>query len=75
MSRNHFVHTTVLAGALVAASFAGSGPARAEDTTPPLPFHTIEGYGGGAITPMAYLVNAKPAQGVFGQPAFAISSR
>jgi len=24
---------------------------------PPLPFHTIEGYGGGALTPMAYLVN------------------
>ena len=33
---------------------------------PPLPFHTIEGYGGGAITPMAYLVNAGPKKrGVF----------
>ena len=29
----------------------------AQHTSPPLPFHTIEGYGGGAITPMAYLVN------------------
>ncbi|MHC4985272.1 MAG: hypothetical protein ACYTFO_03860, partial [Planctomycetota bacterium] len=24
---------------------------------PPLPLHCIEGYGGGAITPVAYLVN------------------
>ena len=26
--------------------------------SPPLPFHTIEGYSGGGITPMAYLCNA-----------------
>jgi len=39
----------------------------------PLPFHTIEGYGGGAITPLAYLVNP-PAKGeIFGLPAVAFS--
>lgn len=38
---------------------------------PPLPFHTIEGYGGGAITPMAYLVNPGPEDEVFGVPALA----
>jgi hypothetical protein len=27
------------------------------EKAPPLPFHTIEGVGGGGITPMAYLVN------------------
>jgi len=40
---------------------------------PPLPFHTIEGYGGGAITPIAYLVNAGPKNTVFGLPAAAFS--
>lgn len=36
---------------------------------PPLPVHTIEGYGGGAITPTAYLVNAGPKGTTFGLPA------
>lgn len=40
---------------------------------PPLPFHTIEGYGGGAITPMAYLVNAGPKDAVFSLPSVAFS--
>jgi len=40
---------------------------------PPLPFHTIEGYGGGAITPMAYLVNPGGKDKIFGYPAFALS--
>jgi len=40
---------------------------------PPLPFHTIEGYGGGAITPLAYLVNPGDLCHVFGKPAFAMS--
>ena len=35
----------------------------------PLPFHTIEGYGGGAITPMAYLVNPGPQGTVIGLPS------
>ncbi len=41
---------------------------------PPLPFHTIEGYGGGAITPMAYLVNPGPKDEIFGYPAIAFSN-
>jgi hypothetical protein len=39
----------------------------------PLPFHTIEGYGGGAITPMAYLVNPGPKNAVFSYPSAAFS--
>jgi hypothetical protein len=40
---------------------------------PPLPFHTIEGYGGGAITPIAYLVNPPLPGQLFGLPAGAFS--
>ena len=39
----------------------------------PLPFHTIEGYGGGAITPIAYLVNSGGKNTVFGYPSVAFS--
>jgi hypothetical protein len=39
----------------------------------PLPFHTIEGYGGGAITPIAYLVNPGPKNAVFSYPSVAFS--
>lgn len=47
-------------------------PAPAAEEPPPLPVHTIEGVGGGGITPMAYLVN--PGEDcVFGTPAFSIS--
>ena len=46
---------TVLAAAILAMpSTAGVYAA------PPLPVHTVEGVGGGAITPMAYLVNPEP---------------
>jgi hypothetical protein len=41
---------------------------------PPLPFHTIEGYGGGAITPMAYLVNPPKKGDWFGLPSAAFSN-
>lgn len=41
---------------------------------PPLPFHTIEGYGGGAITPMAYLVNPPRKGDLLGLPAVAFSN-
>ena len=41
---------------------------------PPLPFHTIEGYGGGAITPMAYLVNPPKKGDWFSWPAAAFSN-
>ncbi len=36
---------------------------------PPLPVHTVEGVGGGATTPMAYLVNPEPEGAVFGKPS------
>jgi len=63
----------VLSWLLLAVTLAVTVPARAKDDAPPLPFHTIEGYGGGAITPLAYLVDPKPVHGVFGAPAFAVS--
>jgi hypothetical protein len=55
--------------------FVASVPAQeaAEEKGPPLPFHTIEGVGGGAITPMAYLVNPAPECQVIGKPAIAAS--
>ena len=37
---------------------------------PPLPFHVIEGYGGGGITPIAYLVNPGPEGCFWGKPAW-----
>jgi hypothetical protein len=40
---------------------------------PPLPVHTIEGVGGGGITPMAYLVNPRGDDYVFGKPAASLS--
>ena len=45
------------------------------NAAPPLPFHTIEGVGGGAITPMAYLVNPEPRfeGALLGKPAVAFS--
>jgi hypothetical protein len=57
-----------------AASEAAAAPAAPaeDDKAPPLPFHCIEGYGGGAITPMAYLVNPGKDQ-VFGEPAVSLS--
>jgi hypothetical protein len=41
---------------------------------PPLPFHTIEGVGGGAITPLAYLVNPAPKGQPLGLPAVAFDA-
>lgn len=40
----------------------------------PLPSHTVEGYGGGAITPVAYLVNRGPKGTVVGKPAVSVMS-
>ncbi|MCD6365487.1 MAG: DUF3034 family protein, partial [Planctomycetes bacterium] len=40
---------------------------------PPLPFHCIEGYSGGAITPMAYLCNAGAKGCVCSTPSAAYS--
>jgi hypothetical protein len=58
------------APAAPAAAEAADAPA---EKGPPLPFHTIEGVGGGAITPMAYLVNPAPKGEIFGEPSVALS--
>jgi hypothetical protein len=57
----------------MALSFSSYAFAEDEAKGPPLPFHTIEGMGGGAITPMAYLVNPAPEGTIFGKPAVAAS--
>ena len=59
----------VAAPAPAAAPAADSPPEKG----PPLPVHTIEGVGGGAITPMAYLVNPAPEGCFFGKPSAALS--
>jgi hypothetical protein len=69
-----FTATTIVWGAAIAAMWlVPAAKAADEDKGPPLPFHSIEGYGGGAITPMAYLVNPGPQDCVFGKPAFALT--
>ena len=40
-----------------------------DEKGPPLPFHTFEGYGGGGITPLAYLINPGKEDEVWGKPA------
>jgi hypothetical protein len=55
------------------AATASEAPPAKPEKAPPLPFHTIEGYGGGAITPMAYLVNPGDECHIFGKPSFAMS--
>lgn len=61
-------------GFLEQANDAGKVEKATSDEGPPLPFHTIEGYGGGAITPMAYLVNPPKKNSWFGLPAAAFSN-
>ena len=63
----------VLGVAIAAMWLVPAAKAADEDKGPPLPFHSIEGYGGGAITPMAYLVNPGPQDCVFGKPALALT--
>jgi hypothetical protein len=46
-------------------------PPPADEKGPPLPFITIEGAGGGAFTPMAYLVNPAGECDVWGKPSVA----
>ena len=46
-------------------------PPPADEKGPPLPFITIEGQGGGAFTPMAYLVNPAGECDVCGKPSVA----
>ena len=61
------VYSTLLLAGLMITSAVANDP-------PPLPFHSIEGYGGGAITPMAYLVNPGPEDSAFGIPSVALST-
>ena len=60
----------IMAAVIPAVQFAGR-----VEAAPPLPFHTVEGVGGGAITPMAYLANPEPRYegSLFGRPAVAFS--
>jgi hypothetical protein len=62
------------AAAVAAISFSSialAQDAQEEEKGPPLPFITIEGVGGGAITPMAYLVNPAKECELFGKPSVA----
>jgi Protein of unknown function (DUF3034) len=62
-----------LGAAVAAMLLVSQANAQEEEKAPPLPFHSIEGYGGGAITPMAYLVNPGAPGCVFGKPATALT--
>jgi len=70
---NLTVTRIALGAAIVSIVLVPWAKADDEEKAPPLPFHTIEGYGGGAITPMAYLVNPGPKDCFFGKPAAALS--
>jgi hypothetical protein len=63
--------TVVLSIAAIAALSNGPTFAQDEGKGPPLPFITIEGQGGGSITPMAYLVNPASDDHIFGKPSVA----
>ena len=52
---------------------AQPAPPPADDKGPPLPFQTIEGEGGGGITPFAYLVNPGSEECLWGKPATALT--
>ena len=58
---------------------ADTGESAVEATAPattkpaPIPIHTIEGYGGGIITPMAYLINPGPEGTTIGLPTVSVS--
>jgi hypothetical protein len=62
--------------AVAASAVLWCGPVLAQDEEkgPPLPFITIEGQGGGAITPMAYLVNPAAEGKIFGKPSVAFDT-
>jgi hypothetical protein len=58
----------------VPALTAEAAPEAPPEKAPPLPFITIEGVGGGAITPMAYLVNPGDDCHFFGKPSVAMDA-
>jgi hypothetical protein len=66
--------TTLAAQSNQSTETGGSQGDKPQTEGPPLPFHTVEGYGGGAITPMAYLVNPGNQDRIWGKPAVAFSS-
>jgi hypothetical protein len=59
----------LLAGGVALAAEPAKQAEPAPAAAPPLPVHTIEGYGGGSITPLAYLVNPGGKDEVFGLPS------
>jgi hypothetical protein len=64
--------TSMLVVAAVAAfSFSSYCFAQDEEKGLPIPLHTIEGVGGGAITPMAYMVNPAAECEIWGKPTVA----
>ena len=63
--------TPVASAQLLGVDTGGETAASSEPA--PLPVHTIEGVGGGGITPMAYLVNAGDEEHVFGPLAVSSS--
>lgn len=65
---SEFGFLTVMATTILAIHLAGGVYA-----APPLPVHTVEGVGGGAITHMAYLVNPEPEGAVFGKPSVGLT--
>jgi len=74
-----FVGSMVLALGTVTTAYGAESEAAAAAPAPaakgpPLPFLTIEGYGGGAITPMAYLVNPAPTGEALGLPSVAFDA-
>jgi hypothetical protein len=65
------VSTLCVVAAVAALSISSRALAQDDEKGPPLPFITIEGAGGGAITPMAYLVNPAKEGELFGKPTVA----
>jgi hypothetical protein len=65
------LRAAVAVAAISFSSMALAQEAQEEEKGPPLPFITIEGVGGGAITPMAYLVNPAKDCELFGKPSVA----
>ena len=62
-----------LAGTEGDTSGSGDAPAATPAKGPPLPIHNVEGVGGMAITPMAYLVNPGAKGTQIGLPSFSFT--
>jgi hypothetical protein len=74
MSRAEVTYEYAASAAAAATAEAVNAAQDAQPSEPPpLPFFTIEGTGGGSITPMAYLVSPHPTGSFWGKPAVALS--